>query len=86
MESLTLKKEAIFRTIQSVFDHEELEDINISNEDTETVNSTKENTDDVVKEEELTITSKKPIKTNEVEDVLDPVYWTKLFTQHKKEH
>lgn len=84
MGSLTLKKESIFRTIRSVFDHEELEDLNVSNEDTETVNSTKENTDDVVKEEKLTITSKNPKKTKEVEDVLDPIYWTKLFNNHKK--
>ena len=85
MESLTLKKEAIFRTIRSVFDHEELEDINVSNEDTEAVNATKENVYDAVKEEKLTTTSKKPIEINEEENVLDPIYWTKLFNQHKKE-
>lgn len=76
-------KKSIFKTMSSVFDYENTEDVGDFSEKAEPVISEHNDNQVAIDTDEATSFTKPSFKNNDTEDILNPIYWTELFNKHK---
>jgi len=82
--SFNLERSSIFKTIASVFDSREVEN---TTEDfaksTEATDSTGENFEEALKDAKTDDSTKVSLNESSLEDLNNPLYWTRLIDQYK---